>query len=154
MCRFIGYRWGFCGRARIRWRRRLKLTATLLTLSPDDPLVQSSYGQALMAQQDFAGAVEAYERAVAGEPDNIAYLESLAIGYSALERPDDALRVAEALLELDPDNALAFLVRGGVFELRGDVENARADYARALELAGANTGIRQLAETALQRLGN
>ncbi len=124
------------------------------SLSPDDPLVQSSYGQALMAQGDFAGAVEAYERAVAGEPENIAYWESLAVGYSALERPDDALRVAETLLTLDASNALAFLVRGGVFEFRGEMDNAKADYARAVELAAEGSGIRQLAETALQRLGN
>jgi hypothetical protein len=34
------------------------------------------------------------------------------------------------------------------------METAKVDYTRALELAGNNGGIRQLAEAALQRLGN
>ncbi len=123
-------------------------------LSPDDPLVQASYGSALMAQQQFAEAMKAYELAVKKDPDNLAYWESLAIGYSALERPDDALIAAEALLKLDPSSALGYLVRGGISESRGDMETAKVDYTRALDLAGDNRGIHELAQAALQRLGD
>lgn len=122
-------------------------------LSPDDPLTQASYGSVLMAQQRFEEAVAAYEKAVGADPDNTSYWESLAIGYSALERPDEALRASEALLRLNPESALGHLVRAGIAEFQGDIEAARSGYERALEFAGENQGIKQLAQGGLDRIG-
>lgn len=122
-------------------------------LSPDDPLVQASYGSALMAQQKFGEAAQAYEKAVERDPKNSSYWESLALTYSAIGQPDDALRAAEELLRLNPSSAIGYLIRAGLSEDRGDAETAKADYRRALELAGDNAGVKQLAEAALKRLG-
>lgn len=121
-------------------------------LQPEDAMVQGALGRAQMAQGKLAEAVAAYELASRLEPTNVAYMESLAIGYSGLGRAVDALRAAEETLKLDPNDAVAYLVRGGVREYRGEVAQAREDYGRALDLAGQNDGLRQLAEAALKRL--
>jgi len=119
---------------------------------PEDSLAHGARGAVLQHLGRHDEAVESYEIAVRYSPDNASYWESLALSYSVLEQADDALRAAEKALEYNQDSALAHLIRGGVLELQGDVDGAREDYERTLELAGDNEIVRQWAEDGLERL--
>ena len=48
---------------------------------------------------------------------------------------------------------MAYLIRGGVHENRGNMEQARASYQQALDRAGQDELLRQAAQEALQRVG-
>ena len=75
------------------------------------------------------------------------------MGYAALERPDDAWQAADETLQRNPESVMAYLVRGGVHESRGEMDEARADYEKVRVLAGADVTVQQLVQEALQRVG-
>jgi len=122
-------------------------------LQPDDALAHASAGSMRQRLGEYPAAVQAYERALELDPENTLYWESLALSYAAAARPADALRAAEETLRRNPGSATAYLVRASVYEERGDQDKALADYRQALSLAGDNSGVAQLAQAALQRLG-
>jgi Tfp pilus assembly protein PilF len=94
-----------------------------------------------------------YETARKLDPENAAAWEALTLNYATLARSTDALKAAEETLKRNPGSATAHLVRASVYEERGDRDKAREDYRQALALSGDNPGIAQLAQAALQRLG-
>jgi tetratricopeptide (TPR) repeat protein len=70
-----------------------------------------------------------------GHPDRLDILDALARGYLATYRLDRAREALDRLLELQPLNAPAWMMRGrAVYYMRGYVE-AEKNYARAVELA-------------------
>jgi tetratricopeptide (TPR) repeat protein len=123
-------------------------------LRPEDAVAPAASGRMRQRLGDYAAAVADYERALQLDPENASYWESLARNYAAASRPDDALKAAEKTLERNPKSAVAYLVRAGVYEERGDLDSARADYRQALALAGDNAGVTNLAQSALGRLGD
>ncbi len=120
---------------------------------PADALAHAAHGRLLQRLGQYEAAAAAYELAVRYAPDNASYWESSMLNYAALNRPGDALRAAEETLKRNPGSALAYMVRGGVHEDRGEKEPARADYQRVLALAGENEALKQMAEAALERVG-
>ena len=107
----------------------------------------------LQQRGDIEGAVAAYELAVKYDPKDAFSWESLALGYAALNRPDEALAAAEETLQRNPESAYAYLVCGGVHAIRGDTDQARADYEKVLQLAGDSAPLQSMAQSALDRLG-
>jgi tetratricopeptide (TPR) repeat protein len=122
-------------------------------IRPDDALAHASTGRMWQRLGEYAAAAQAYERALQLDSGNAAYWESLALNCAALARSADALKAAEETLRRNPGSAAAYLVRASVYDERGEREKARADYRQALALAGDNQGVAQLAQAAIQRLG-
>jgi len=122
-------------------------------IRPEDALAHAAHGRLLQRLGQYETAGAAYELAVRYEPANASYWEALMLNYAALNRGDDALRAAAETLARNPGSALAYLVRGGIDEDRGDRQAARAAYESALALAGENDALKQWAEAALERVG-
>ena len=122
-------------------------------IRPEDALAHAAHGRLLQRLGQYETAGAAYELAVRYEPANASYWETLMLNYAALNRGDDALRAAAETLARNPRSALAYLVRGGIDEDRGDRQAARAAYESALALAGENDALKQLVEAALERVG-
>jgi tetratricopeptide (TPR) repeat protein len=83
-------------------------------------------------------------------PDKVLILEALIQGYEHAFRLKEALRVANQLLQLQPDHAQALVWRGWVWKRTHQPEKALQDYRQALTLDPAFDVARlRLAETLL-----
>src|SRR5213593_4262246 len=72
-------------------------------------------------------------------PEYASTLASIGRGLYLLERASDAERAANAALALDPENLDALDCRGLVLASRGNSEEARASFTRALAVDPART---------------
>jgi tetratricopeptide (TPR) repeat protein len=75
-------------------------------------------------------------------PETPLILEALARGYARALRLGTALRCLRMLLERDPDNIEALVLRGWIKEGGGEPEDAGKDYRRALELDSERDDVR------------
>jgi len=103
-----------------------------------DPVVQATNrGVVLMEQYDYAGAVEAFERALGLAPDSVEGRVNLAIalynraGKADLERGEKLLDEA---LQREADNARALHFRGITHQYSGRDEQALPCFQRVVEL--------------------
>jgi Flp pilus assembly protein TadD len=81
-------------------------------------------GYLLAAQEDFAGARKAFEKAVELEPDMAAYRFHLARILLALEELKLALPHLERALELNPTHAPTYVIWSVVLQQLGEMETA------------------------------
>ena len=104
--------------------------------APDDTAAQSLLGQVLLAQKDYAGSARALQRASDGAPgiDQVEYDLGQAYGRSG-----------------DSGRGLYHLARA--LELRGDVEQARAQYEKAAKQLAPDSAEAQIAQQRVERLG-
>ena len=114
-------------------------------------------GRAFVARrrvENLDKAIAAFDRAIAQDPGYSAAHSGRA--YAALLRPlwsatdfaaslMQARSSAEKALQLDPDNAEAYMVRGLVAEYSNDFTAAGANFDRALSLASGNVDVLNMA---------
>ena len=112
-------------------------------------------GNALKANRDFAGAEEAYRRAVQFMAQkNRAYLNLGNMYYNNLHRPDDAIAAYRAAIDhIEASSGKVFsptpyLALGIALKAKGDLEGAR----EALTVAKRHKKTRQRAEQELAAL--
>lgn len=107
----------------------------VLELRADDSTAMNYLGY-MWADQgvNLEQALALIERAVALQPDNGAYVDSLGWAQYRLGRFSEARESLERAAELTPDNATIHDHLGDAYLALGDVERARAAYERALEL--------------------
>ena len=96
-----------------------------------------------MNEGDYAGAVEAFQKALDKSQAVIGELELDICYYKAAAQYNNkdakgAIATCDALINYNKKDAKAYFIRGCVYLKEGDSENARKDYARALELSGNN----------------
>ncbi|WP_152643364.1 tetratricopeptide repeat protein, partial [Anaeromyxobacter sp. PSR-1] len=82
----------------------------------------------------FAEAASDYRRAVALRPTAPGYV-GLARALHDAQRSGEAVRALDRAIELDPAYAPAWLLRGEIHQGAGRASQARAAYARFLELS-------------------
>ncbi len=108
-----------------------------LTLRPDYPEALTNRGRVRQAAGDLVGARADFDRAVAGSSGSVR--ASTLLKRAALRHANaDAAGAREdldAVLELRPEDAGAFLYRGNLRKEAGDLAGALTDLDRALELA-------------------
>jgi tetratricopeptide (TPR) repeat protein len=99
-----------------------------LTLNPQLADAHRGAGQAQEGLRQPARAAEAYRRALKQQPDDPVALNNLAwVLAESLDRPDEALPLAERATRLAPRS-------GEVLDTLGRIHYRRGDYARAAEL--------------------
>ncbi len=86
--------------------------------------------------ENLADALEMIQRAVALEPDNGAYVDSLGWAYFRIGRYREARQHLEWAARLVPDDATIYEHLGDLYAALEDAERARASYRQALELGG------------------
>jgi Tfp pilus assembly protein PilF len=69
-----------------------------------------------------------------GSPDAALILEAMAQGYILTYRLDGAMYCLNRLLEREPDNVLALLLRASLWQTAGNHPAAEKDYRRAIDL--------------------
>lgn len=71
-------------------------------------------GDEAFKRKDFVAASEAYDKALRAEPKSPDALAGLAFSLLALERPDEAVPVANRLLEVELSTARSYVLRGRI----------------------------------------
>jgi len=104
--------------------------------APEDAIAEMLLGQVLLGKKDYAASARSLERARqhAPELDQVEYDLGQAYGRSG-----------------DPGRGLYHLARA--LEMRGDIEQARAQYEKATKLLPPESAEGQLAQQRVERLG-
>jgi tetratricopeptide (TPR) repeat protein len=111
----------------------------VLQIDPDFHAALNYLGYALAeAKESLDEALSLVERAVALEPDNGAYVDSLGWTYYQLGRHEQARGYLERAARLEPTDATLQEHLGDVYVALGQNDRARAAYGRALELGDEN----------------
>ena len=99
---------------------------------------------------DLAGAIEAWEAAVAANPAYAPCLVNLSLAYVKKQRPDDAIRAAQKAVELAPKHGPTRHQLGNALSSKGRWNEAVTEYLRAFELDPAQ--LNSLANAGIQLL--
>ena len=117
-----------------------------------DGLAWYMTGQMLQKRNDLQGALDAYRKAVAADPQAVEVYEALVPLAFALNQEEEAMKLALKLVELDPDNYLMMQQLGRRMAVEGKLpqaiellEKARATDALDRESGGYVTLMRDLA---------
>jgi len=90
------------------------------------------------------------ERALALDPDNGAYVDSLGWAYYQLGDLEEAIRLLERAAQLLDTDPIIFDHLGDVHFKRGDIENAKAAWEKALELDSSLEAVQRKLDALLQ----
>jgi tetratricopeptide (TPR) repeat protein len=129
----------------------------ILELEPDFHAALNYLGYTFAeAGTNLEEALSLITRAVALDPDNGAYVDSLGWAYYRLGRPEQARGYLERAARLEPEDATLQEHLGDVYVALGQTERARQAYQRALEIGpnGAEKpGVMEEIRRKLEELG-
>ena len=137
---------------RVREARREYEAAVAGTLSGRS-LLYMGIGRLAQVEGDFAGAIEAFTRAVRLNPNDVNMHRELAFAYAGQGAVDDAFNELVAALLLNPRDAQAFADIGRLLLDAGRDADALPPLYRALTLAPDRFEARYAIATGLTRLG-
>jgi tetratricopeptide (TPR) repeat protein len=99
---------------------------------PRSPAIATMTGNVYRAWEEWAPALEAYDRAIALSPNHPEALLGRTISLSRLGRPDDAIETASRIIDGGQwRRGEAYYWRGWNHLVRGDYQSARSDTDRA-----------------------
>ncbi|GMF11338.1 unnamed protein product [Phytophthora lilii] len=106
-------------------------------------------GNRLLADKQFAAAVEMYTRAIELDPDNAVYFSNRSAAYLAMgDARGKALKDAERCIELRPDWWKGYSRKGAAEHALLRFDAARATYNEGLRLDPDNASLLQASEEA------
>jgi tetratricopeptide (TPR) repeat protein len=99
-------------------------------------LAEAHYGMAMYYNKlgRVDEEIEAYEKALAIEPDMVSALVNLANAYVAKEEYDAAIELYERGVQIRPNDAMIRYNFGTAYTNKGDYEQAVAEYEKAVEI--------------------
>ncbi len=114
--------------------RAAELYARAAVRDKDNAALRTRLAQARFASGDRDAALKDLEAASAMDSDQYQADLALILAHVRKREYDKALAAVEKLEKKQPTNPLTFTVKGGVYLQKGDRANARANFAKALEL--------------------
>ena len=133
------------------WQAAIGYYNQALARNPDDNSAHFWLGQALVEQGFYERALDEFNIVLVHDPNNVQALygagrayNNIAVGTygiddaQALEYDSKALDLLNQALARRPDYAEALFERGKLYERRGQINGAIADYGRAAELNPQN----------------
>jgi choline-sulfatase len=100
---------------------------------PENPLVNLRLADALLRAGRARESIAPFRKVVVGEPRTVDAHVGLATAYAQLERWEDARRVLEAALKIDPGSGQVQFNLGELARTSGDLKAARSHYEAALK---------------------
>lgn len=125
-----GQAWTLAGRL----RRAEEVQSQAIEIAPREPALYIDRATSRLTREDHWKAVDDLSVALELDPTNVHALLFLASAYRYLDALELAVDYAERAVELDPNYAAGFLERGILRQLNGDLDGARKDWVRVLEL--------------------
>lgn len=123
-------------------------------LDPGRPLTHIALGLALNRQKKFDAAHGALARALRFEPDNVEALAAMSEAAEALGQQQEALRLAERVLAVNPQHATALVTVGMIGLKNGRFKEAREALTRAVAAEAESIKGHYQLSLALARLGD
>ena len=80
--------------------------------------------QAKFAKRDYKAAQKYIRQALGGDPENVNYLNQLGICLKETEQPDEALKIYNQVIKLDPGNTDGLYNKAILQSSKGDLEDA------------------------------
>ena len=106
-----------------------------LELAPDNALINNNYAYALSERGvQLERARRMAEGALAGEPDNASYLDTMGWIYFQLGQYERALTYIRRSVDIDPFSATVYEHLGDCYAKLGETDKARVSWQRALDL--------------------
>jgi len=91
-------------------------------------------GMEFFAEEKFAEAVAAYQRALAEDPNYADALHGLAMTYAHLEKFDEAIEIGKRLIAAAPEDELAYTSLSIFYQKKGMIAEAEAVAAKSRTL--------------------
>jgi len=94
----------------------------------------SSIGSAALAKKKYDMSAKAYERAIEAAPNNGDFQRNLAVSYRLLGRPEDGIRMLEAMIQKNPNSPEAYNTLGIIYAEQNRMPEAIVQFQRALQI--------------------
>lgn len=120
---------------------------------PDDASIWLDSGDLQAARGNRQEAIEAYEEALARDPESVRAMNNLAWLLRSSE-PDRAQQLAEQAVDLEPENTAVRDTLGMVLLERGEADEAARQFRQALEITPHVPELRYHLARALAESGN
>lgn len=105
-----------------------------LRYDPNNAKAHFSLGELLLARRDFQGAEKHFQAAIQSNPDYVAAYNHMAISLGEQERGDEARRLLQKALEVDPLCASTLCNLGNMAKQSYDFKEAIRCYREAIRL--------------------
>lgn len=93
-----------------------------------------SRGTRRLSEQDYRGAIDAFEKVLALYPNGVGGIYWIGTAYEGLNNPNEAVKYYKKVLELNPNHTLARQRLGFIYESQGQNEKAIQAYQKTLDL--------------------
>jgi tetratricopeptide (TPR) repeat protein len=105
------------------------------SIDPSNPIAQGNLGLARMAQRDYPGAIEAFQRAIELDKTADTYFLEMGVAHYKLRQYPEAMTFVEGALKLNPNSSRAWNTLGSIYNDGGlSSEQAKACFKRAIEI--------------------
>lgn len=91
-------------------------------------------GMELYTEDKMSEAIEAYQTAIAEDPNYSDALHALAMAYASIDRLDEAIEVGKRLIEANPEDELAYTSLSIFYQRKGMISEAESIGAKARTL--------------------
>lgn len=105
-----------------------------LTRNPNNVNMRMLYARILLGQQDTDAALQQYRHILESHPDDPAIILPLAEMYLISGHADQARRILDRTLELEPQSYLAHVLMARLLRSENKIEEAKVYYGQALAL--------------------
>jgi tetratricopeptide (TPR) repeat protein len=105
-----------------------------LDLNADEPVGQLNKGNFSAARNDLTAVAEHFQKAVDWDPYSPPFHQSLALVWSALNRPAEAVHTLEQAVKLTPNDVESHYQLGLAYNETGNLTNAAVQLAAAVRL--------------------
>ncbi len=106
-----------------------------LELDPNLPTALHAMANNLFFRLEWKQAQDYYQRALLLDPDSADIMEDYTSLLNYSWQPDEALRVADRMIQLDPHVPVFLLARGDVYYVKGEFDMAEKDYQKGSEIS-------------------
>jgi tetratricopeptide (TPR) repeat protein len=119
----------------------------ILKESPDNPIALNNLGYFLLERGErYNEALDMIQKAVKVYPTNPSFLDSLGFAYFKLDKLDEAEKSLSAAADIDPSSGTIQEHLGDVLQKKGKIEDARAAWKRAAQLASKKDDVARINE--------
>ena len=105
-----------------------------MKLTPENYMIYNDRGNARHLSGDFKGAIDDFNKAITLHPDYPSALNNLAVSLSGNKDDKTAMETFNKIINLNSEFGIAYLNRGQLKELQGDIGGACADWKTAEKL--------------------
>jgi predicted Zn-dependent protease len=119
----------------------------ILRSSPGNPIALNNLGYFLVERgQNLSEALGLIQRAIAIDPNNPSYVDSLGWAYFKLGRFDDSIRTLELAKNLDDTSAAIQEHLGDAYRMKGNLDLARSAWQKASVLISGAADLARIKE--------